>query len=168
MLKRIAEILLRSKIERENKARKKKYIPWDKAQKLALIISSDQIKNKSSIDRYIEGTKKYVEVFVIETESKAPSYADWNCMIKKDKSFLKLPTRGVLDAHKGKQFDVLINVCSESNLFATSLSSTLQASLKCGRNDRFGVSDLIIKREDNFDLIKFLDDLTGYLKVIKD
>ncbi len=168
MLQQIAEILVKSRVNRDTRSRKKKYVPWDKAQRLALIVSSDQVKNKSVLDKYIESTKKYVEVFVIETEIKEPSFADWHCLVKKDRSFLKLPKRTALAEYKGKQFDVLVNACPDTDLFATSLTSALSASLKCGRSDRYNDTDIIIKGGPNFDLIRFLNELTGYLKTIRD
>lgn len=167
MFKAIAKIILKSKISRENSARQKKFVPWDKIEKMALIIEKQDSLNKSVIDRFIDDTKKHIEVFYIETSSKDCTYSDWNCYSKKDTSLWNLPKKTKESELKSKKFDTVINTCSETNLFATAISSTLGAHFKCAENDSFNLPDLIIKKTDPFNLKNYLDETVKYLKMIK-
>ncbi|MCC6372246.1 MAG: hypothetical protein IT236_14675 [Bacteroidia bacterium] len=167
MLNNLAEILLKSKIEKDNAQRKRRFLNWDKIEKIALIVSKDEALNKSAIDTYIERTKKYVEVFHIELNSKEPSYGDWECFSKKDKSLLRLPKKNRIEKLKTKNFDLVINTSNTDELFSTSLSSSINAALKCGTSERFNDTDLIIVKKESGNLIKYLDDVVTYLKMIK-
>jgi hypothetical protein len=167
MLKGIARILLRSKINRDNLTRKKKFLSWEKIEKIALIIDKNTHLNKSILDKFVEETKKYIQVFYIEIDSKGPTYHDWKCFSKKDRSFFHLPKKKLESELKHKQFDVIINTCNENNLFSASLCSSLSAYLKCGRDNDHNVSDLVIKKAETSDLIGYLNDVIKYLKMIK-
>lgn len=168
MLTNFAEILLKSKIERDNRQRHKKFLPWDKIERIALITNNQLAGNKSAVDKFIEQSGKYIEVFLVETENKEATYADWHCFVKKDRSLFKLPRKQKLEALAGKQFDLVINTCPDDNLFATSLSSALKASLKCGASSRFMDTDLIIKFSEPFNLPGYLGNVVKYLKMIRD
>ncbi len=167
MLGAIAKIILRSRINTENSARQKKFLPWDKIEKIALILEKHEGLNKSSVDRFIEDTKKYIEVFYIETSSKDRSYNDWNCFSRKDKSFLNLPNKNLESEFKNKKFDTVLNTCAETNLFAFAVASYLPAYLKCGENTRFNLADLVIKKTEPFNLKNYLDETVKYLKMIR-
>lgn len=167
MLNKLSERILKSKIKKDNALRSRAFLPWDKIDKIALIISNEEALNKSAIDKYLERTKKYVEVFHIELKSKEPTYNDWECFAKKDKSVLKFPKNNKLNKLKSKHFDLVINACPQDELFSTALASTLNAPLKCGSGSRFNDCDLIIKRTERTELLKYLDDVTHYLKMIK-
>lgn len=167
MFSSIAKIILRSRIREENSKRQKKFLPWDKIDKIALIVEKDASLNKSMIDRFIEETKKYVEVFYIETTSKHPSFADWNCFSKKDRSLWNLPKKNMDSELQNKKFDAVINTCPENNLFALAICSSLPAHLKCSENDGFNLADLIIKKTEPFNLRSYLEDTVKYLKMIR-
>lgn len=167
MLRSIAQISLRSKIKRDNLERQKKFLPWDKIEKIALIIDKDTALNKSALDKFVEDTKKYIQVFYVETSSKEPTYHDWNCFSKKDRSLLNLPKKDLETQLKQQRFDVVINTCSEDNLFSASLCSSLSAYLKCSRSEGHNVSDLIIKKSEPFNIIAYLNDVIKYLKMIR-
>lgn len=167
MVRAIANFILRSRINRENSARQKKFLPWDRIDKLALIVEHQENLNKSVVDRFIEDTKKYVEVFYIETKSKHPSFSDWYCFSKKDASLLHLPKKEKITELHHKKFDAVINTCSETNLFAMAVSNSLPASLKCSATAKFHLADLIIKKAEPFSLKNYLDETVRYLKMIK-
>src|SRR4051812_26298355 len=95
MLSFIARMAVRAKAEKGLKTRTRKFLPWEKIEKIALIICKDAYVNKSAIDKFIHDSKKYIEVFYIELRSKEPSFGDWQCFSKKDRSLLKLPTTKV-------------------------------------------------------------------------
>jgi hypothetical protein len=167
MLRPIARIALRLKIKRDNMRRQKKFVPWERIEKIALIIDNENGLNKSALDRFVEETKKYIQVFFVETRSKQPSYHDWTCFSKKDRSLLSLPTKRLESELRHKRFDVVINACAGNNLFSTSISSSLSADLKCGLTNDYDVSDLIVKRTDSFTLVDYLSEVVRYLKMIR-
>jgi hypothetical protein len=168
MLKRvIANIILKSRTAFESKKRKGAFLSWDSIQKIALVISKRDNINKSQVDQFITGTKKYVEVFYIELDSKTPTYNDWNCFTKKDRSFVGLPSGAVLQGLSGKQFDVVINTCQEIELYSTALAGILHAPLKCGSSNRFNDSDLVIKKTGINSIMDYLHEVVRYLKMIR-
>lgn len=165
MFAAIAGSLTRSKILAKNKSREKSFINWNKAQKIALII--DGPINKSEIDRFTEGTKKYVEVFYIEPASKQASYANWTCCFKKDKTFLNLPKQTLLSELSHKHFDIAIN-CSEKNvLFGAAVCSEINAPMKSGFNSFAGELDLVLEKKQGDTLISYLKNMVHYLEMIR-
>jgi hypothetical protein len=167
MLSSIAKILVKSQITRENTTRKKKFLPWDNIEKIALIINKDDSVNKSAIDKFVEGTRKYVEVFYIEIKSKDSSYNDWHCFSKKDRSLFNLPKKNIESGLRHKKFDVVINTCEGDNLFSTAICSSLSAPLKCTTSSKFNDGDMIIKKTEPFHLLNYLADTIKYLKMIR-
>src|SRR5688572_5096430 len=107
LLRTIAKIILNSRIAFENKKRKSAFLPWERIEKIALIMSKKDNVNKSLIDSFISGTRKYVEVYYIELDSKTNTYHDWNCFNKKDKTLLGLPSKSVTQGLTGRKFDVV-------------------------------------------------------------
>jgi hypothetical protein len=167
MLTPFAKIVVNSKIRKENLMRQKKFVPWENIERIALIIHQEDRVNKSAIDKFVNDTKKYVEVFYIETRSKQPTYGDWNCLSKKDVSFLNLPKKTLETQLKNKNFDVVINTCKDNDLFSASVCSSLQAFLKCAGSSHLSEADLIIRKTEPFDLIYYLHDIVKYLKMIR-
>jgi len=167
MLGALAKMILKSKIKRDNLRRQKKFMPWEQIEKMALIIETQDSLNKSLIDKFIDDTKKHIEVFYIELQSKEPSYNDWHCFSKKDKSLWNLPAKSVESELRTKKFDAVINTCTETNLFAMSVCSSVPAYLKCGEHAGFNLADLIIKNTQPFNLKNYLDETVRYLKMIR-
>src|SRR5436190_18497581 len=144
----VARLFLKSQLQRDNQKRQKKFLSWDKIEKIALIINKDQAVNKSAVDRFIDESKKFIEVFYIEIRSKEPSYGDWQCFSKKDRSFLNLPAKHVETTLMHKKFDVVINTCQSNNLFSAALSSLIPASFRCASSAQFSDADIVIRRRD--------------------
>lgn len=167
MLNKLAEITLRSQITKNNSTRQKQFLPWDKIQKIALVISKDETINKSAIDKFISDSQKHIEVFFIELSSKTPGYGDWKCYTKKDKTLLGLPKNTVTQDLATKKFDLVINAANHSTLFASAITSALQAPLKCAQATNFSEAELIIEKTVPFNLINYLNDVVKYLKMIK-
>ena len=163
----LSKILLKSNIARENSRRHRKFLAWDNIEKIALIICKEDQINKSAIDKFINETKKFIEVFYVEPTSKQPSFGDWQCFCKKDKSLINLPKKTVRQELKSKRFDVVINTSDENDFFSVAIASSLNAYLKCGRNNTFNDLDLIIKKTEPFSLNNYLNDTVKYLKMIK-
>ncbi|MDO9001106.1 MAG: hypothetical protein Q7W45_15180 [Bacteroidota bacterium] len=167
MLNKIAEINLKSLITKNNLNSKKQFLPWDNVQKIALVISNDNSINKSAIDKFIFDSQKYVEVFFIELNSKTPSYGDWKCFTKKEKSLSNLPKKAVIDDLNTKKFELVINASVNFNLFAAVVTACLKAPLKCGQTNKYNEVELIIQKTEPFNLTNYLNDVVKYLKMIK-
>lgn len=167
MLQLLGKIILRSKINNRRLPQKKNFLPWDNIEKMAIIIDEDKMLNKSAIDKFIDDTKKHVEVFYLETRSKQKTYHDWHCFSRKERSLFYLPTKQAESELKNKQFDVVINTCHETNLFAFAVSSHLKTLLRCGNNSTFNLADLIIINSESGKTINYLENTVKYLKMIK-
>jgi len=166
MFTSIANYLTRSKIHRQNSARKKQFSDWHKIEKIALVIDEIKNLNKSEADKFIEGLKKYTGVFYVEPSSKLPSFSDWTCFSKKDKTILNLPKSIVLNNLNSKKFDLVISVSGQNPLFTANITSQINAAFKCGNNNLFGELDLIIERKDK-DLVSYLKEVVKYLQMIR-
>ncbi len=167
MLKFLAKISLRNTIARESSTRQRRFLSWDNINRIALIIDREDFSDKRTVDRFIEETRKHVEVFLVETKSKEPSFHDWHCFSKKDRNFLALPNNKTFLELKNRTFDVCINTCKADNLFSESLYATLKAQLKCGRHLIYQTSDLVIEKKDPSGLTNYLNEVVRYLKMIR-
>ncbi len=163
----LARFSLQSQIRKDNLIRKKQFLPWEKVEKIALILQQHESINKSAVDRFMDSTNKFVEVFYIDLKAKAPAYADWRCFSKKDASLLALPRQTILRELKNKTFDLVIATPGNSPLFTAALVSGLKAPFKCGFSQAFNNVDLIIEKPGAYQLMSYLDDALRYLKMIK-
>lgn len=167
MLHTIAKIQLKSKIHRNNALRKKQFYNWNNIQKIALIIGNQDVINKSLLDTFIEQLQTYTEVFFIETNSKTPSYSDWHCFAKENKSALGLPKKVMVDALQNKKFDLVIDAAKGYEIYSAAIAAYIHAPLNCGTQNWFEQHDLIIHRTENQDLLPYLNEVVKYLKMIK-
>ncbi len=166
MLKFFIKLKLNSIIEKNSTKKIKRFLSWNDISSMAIIIQFDEKLNKNNLDKFIEKTGKYVEIFYIETNNKQATFGDWNCFTKKDLTFLKLPKSETILSLKTKQFDIVINTCND-NLFATALNNYLTSPFKCGPSDTYKDTDLIIYKKESLDLPLYLNDISAYLKMIK-
>lgn len=167
MFQSLGKIILRSQIKNRTLPQKKNFLPWDNIEKMAIIVDEGESLNKSVIDKFIDDTKKHVEVFYLETRSKQKTYHDWHCFSRKERSLFYLPTKQTESELKSKQFDVVINTCNETNLFAFAVSSHLKTLLRCGNNSTFNLADLIITNSGSDKTLNYLENTVKYLKMIK-
>ncbi len=168
LLNFIINILLKAQLAKENTAIKKQFLNWEAIEKIAIIIDNTTPINKSVIDKFCIDTKRYVEVYYVELNSKQPTFADWQCFTKKHTTIFNLPKQLYLNELKSKAFNCVINTCHHQNLFAISLQSALQAPIKCSDNANYNQTDLIIlKSPSSTIIISYLNDVTHYLKMIK-
>jgi len=167
MLSKLADIRIKSTINKLGGAKSKQFIPWQNIQKIALILNQNQQVNKSAIDKFITKHQKYIEVFYIEINSKEPTYADWRCFVKADLNLLKLPKNKIILDLKQKHFDLVINTGDEKDQFAQNVTAALSANYKCGAFEKFNQTNLIIKKTEPFVLNDYLEDVVKYLKMIK-
>ncbi len=167
MFTSIARLSLGSKITKDNLHRKKHFLPWDKVEKIALILHKNDNINKSTLDKFVDGTKKFIEVFYVDLSARQAPYSDWRCLTRKDASWLKLPGAALISELQKKKFDLVINTSADTELFATAMVSTLQAPLKCGSSKKFNDVDLIIKKTSPYHVVDYLNEVVKYLKMIR-
>ncbi len=167
MLEFFAKLKLNSIIDKNPTKQTKRFLSWNDISSMAIIIESNKNLNKNNLDNFIEKTGKFVEVFYVETNNKQATFGDWNCFTKKDLTFLKLPKSETILSLKTKQFDLVINTCNDSNLFAAALNNYLTSTFKCGLSNAYNDTDLIISKQESYDLPLYLTDISNYLKMIK-
>ena len=167
MLTSFARFRLQSRISRDNVNRKKQFLPWEKIEKIGLILHQADNINKSSLDKFLEGTKRNIHVFYVDLAAKHPPFADWSCFTKKDVTLLGLPRQTVLSELKKQKFDLVINTCGDTELFATALVSAFTAPFKCGNSRAFNDVDLIIKKTEPYHVVDYLNEVLRYLNMIK-
>jgi hypothetical protein len=136
---------------------------WNSVSRLAIILSDRSDVNKSGIDRFVEETGKYVEVFYVETGARKPSYADWNCLTRKHSTAMDTPRREVLAGMKGKRFDVVINAATDR--FSAVLSGSINAALRCACTPKYREADLVITNTNG--LGDYLSQVLRYLRMIR-
>ena len=162
----IGQRILRSRIKRNEEDRKRDFISWEKVQSVAIVISSRDNVAKNMVDNFIKDSRKFIEVFYVELNKKTPSYSDWQCFIRQHRSFFNLPKKVISKELEKKQFDLVINTASESDVFSRSLCEFIQAPFKCSTGDLVGV-DLVIERPDGYKLISYLEEVVRYLRMIR-
>lgn len=167
MLEFFAKLKLNSIIDKNPTKKTKRFLSWNDISSMAIIIESNKNLNKNNLDEFIEKTGKFVEVFYVETNNKQATFGDWNCFTKKDLTFLKLPKSETILSLKTKQFDLVINTCNDSNLFAAALNNYLISTFNCGASNAHNDTDLIISKQESYDLPLYLTDISNYLKMIK-
>lgn len=165
MLKKLADIQVKSTIKNLGN-QTKTFIPWQNIHKIALVLNHSQNVNKSAIDKFVSKHQKFVEVYFIEETAKAATYADWQSIIKTDLNLLKLPKSTFLKNLNQKKYDLVINTCDENDRIAKSITTAIQANYKCGAFDNFSQTNLVIKKNEPFSLIDYLEETIKYLKMI--
>jgi hypothetical protein len=162
----IGKIILRSRLKRNEADRYRNFISWEKVETVAIVISSRDKVAKNMVDNFVKDSRKFIEVFYVELNKKTPSYNDWQCFIGKHRSFFNLPKKVISKELEKKQFDVVINTASESDVFSRSLCEIIQAPFKCSTGNLAGV-DLVIERPDGYKLLNYLEEVIRYLKMIR-
>lgn len=167
MFRSIASYLTRGAVEKQNQTRKKLFLNWDKIERIALILDDASPVNKSGIDKFTEQTKKFIDVYFIELNSKTASYGDWICLTKKDRTWLGLPKAHIDSSLKNRNYQLVINAADRYDLFATALVSKINAPYTGGCRDLFGETDLVIEKLPGKNLSQYLDEVAKYLRMIK-
>jgi hypothetical protein len=166
MLTKISEIILKYRLSAGENARKKQFLPWEKIEKIALVITNGDMVAKNTIDKFVLDSRKFIEVFYIEVNSSKRSYSDWQCFSRKDRSLFRLPNRQLTRELGKKKFDLVINTGSNDDVFSRGVSGLLSAPLKCAAAG-FREVDLVIERPGNYQLLNYLEEVVRYLKMIR-
>jgi len=165
MIRKLAELMLRYRISRRESARERKFMSWERIDRIALVVNSRDRVARHAIDSFISESRKFIEVFYVEVNRRAPTYADWQCFLKKHTSFFNLPGKTVAHELEKQRFDIVINTSSDTDLFSRSVAGLLSAPFKCSTTV-FREVDLVIERPDNYGLDAYLQEVVKYLKMI--
>lgn len=136
---------------------------WDAVERIALVVSHDPTLNKSGIDRFVQETGKYVEVFYVETGSRKATYGDWRCLTREHKSFLGTPTKAVLKELRSSRYDLVINAGGDH--YSAVLSAAFDAPVKCSSTRQFNEADLVITNTNG--LGDYLSQVLRYMQMIR-
>lgn len=167
MLGILSKYFTKTIIEKNNFNRQKQFLNWDKLEKIALILDDSLPINKNEIDKFIDHTKKYVDIYFLELNSKKSTFGDWICFTKKDADFFKLPKSHVESSIKNRQYQLVINVTAKYSNFAAIITSQMRPLFSCGNNNLFGEVDVIIENKTTNSVTEFLKETQKYLQMIK-
>lgn len=168
MVRSIGKILVKSKLKKTELSRNKGFLPWDKVNKLAILIEKDAEFSKFELDEFIDKCKKMVDIYYLETSNKIATFSDWNCLTKNHKSLFGLPIKSVEQNILTKKYDLIINTCKSENLYAISLAISAQATMHCGFENNFNEPDFVVLKSGNQKLIGYLTNLMNYLKMLRE
>lgn len=167
MLGIISKYLTKNAVEKNNFNRQKQFLNWDKIEKIALILDDSVPINKNEIDKFIDHTKKYVDIYFLELNAKKSTFGDWICFTKKDADFFKLPKSHVESSVKNRHYQLVINVTAKYSNFAAIITSQLHPSFSCGINNLYGEVDVIIENNKTHSVTEYLKEIQKYLQMIK-
>jgi hypothetical protein len=167
MFRSIARWLLRSKLSKASSDAPKNFLSWQQINSIGLIISKDTSLNRNALDKWIADTKKFVEVFYVETSEKIASYGDWYCFTKKDKTLFNLPKKTIEADLQQKKYDLLINTASDKDYYAAAVLIALNAPYKCAASPELQDANLIVSPSVEGNLIHQLQDTMRYLQMIR-
>jgi hypothetical protein len=167
MLKTIAGFKIRSKVRLRKTNEGRSFPEWSRINRIALVIEEENNVSKQQMDNFLKSVQKYTEVYYLELNRKSASYSDWNCIYRKGKSLLGLPTKEIENQALRQSYDLVINAVQSSASFATALCCDFRSNCLCSCSDFFGHSDLIIKRHENQTLVSYLEEVVRYIKMIK-
>jgi hypothetical protein len=123
-------------------AEERRFLPWESVSKMAIILPEEESLNKSEMDRLLSGFQKFVDVFYIQTATKAPLFSDWRCFMKKDFHWSGAPSRNVAHELGVRKYDLVMN--AGAHIYAASVCAVIPATFKCGRAAIFGEADFIV------------------------
>jgi hypothetical protein len=163
-VKIITQILLKALLKHPVNL-KTEFKGWQSLKNMAIVVDTAYPINKSELDKFCKELNVYVEVFYVELNAKIPSFADWQCFTKKQKTIFNLPKQNTITTTT--IFDCVINACDIQNYFATALCYQLKSNFVCGINSEYNKPQLVVLKTENSTLISYLTTVVNYLKMIK-
>jgi hypothetical protein len=140
---------------------------WEMISRIALVLSARTPPPKHEIDRFVEKTGKFVEVFYVETDAKKPTYSDWRCFTRADADGWKLPKKKVMQELASRHYDLVLNVAPSSDRFAVLLGAMIPAGLLCSSHNRYKEADLVISSATSGNVSDYLSEVLRYLQMIR-
>ena len=152
---------------KKSEAGGKNFVSWDKTRTVALLLDSKTSKNKSAIDKFVYETGKVVDVYYLDLDAKEASIKNFTTFTKQERGWLRLPNTKAKAKVANKKYDVLINASFAELDYSSVLSTLLKATCKCGFKSRSNELDLIVSRNNDQSIDKYLEALVNYLKMIR-
>lgn len=162
----IKELIITTRL-RSSEAGGRNFLPWDKTKTMALVLDSKTASSKNAIDKFIYEADKVVDVYYIDIHIKESAIKNFITFTKKEKSFFGLPNSKASAKIVKKKYDVLINASFSELDYSSVLSNSIKATCKCGYESRANELDMVVKRKEGQDLMKYLEELVNYLKMIR-
>jgi hypothetical protein len=122
------------------------------------------------IDKFIYETDKLVDVYYIDLDVKESPIKNFITFTKKEKSFFGLPNSKASAKILKKKYDLLVNASFAQLDYSSVLSNAIKATCKCGYQNKVNELDLVVRRgerKEGQDLMKYLEELVNYLKMIR-
>lgn len=162
----IKELIITTRL-RSGEAGGRNFLPWDKTKTMALVLDSKTASSKNVIDKFIYEADKVVDVYYIDIHVKESAIKNFITFTKKEKSFFGLPNGKAAAKIVKKKYDVLINASFSELDYSSVLSNSIKATCKCGYESRADELDMVVKRKEGQDLMKYLEELVNYLKMLR-
>lgn len=162
----LKEVIIKRKL-RKAETGGKNFIPWDRCKTIALVIDSKTSKSKSVIDKFIYEADKVVDVYYLDLDVKESAIKNFITLTKQEKNWLGLPNGKTTAKIVKKKYDLLINASFAELDYASVLTSMIKATCKCGFKSRTNELDLIVSKNNDQSIDKYLEALVNYLKMIK-
>lgn len=159
----LRNIFLNSTLKSNANKNGKQFLNWENITTIYILIDEPQI-DKHKLDKLFSSLNKHIESGYVNINSKTATFSDWHCFTKNESNFLNLPNSKAFIPNT--DFDLLINTCKPTNHYATSISATVAAKLKCSGFDEANLYNLVIKK-DSLSLIAYIESVVNYLKMIK-
>ncbi len=160
------ELIITTRL-RNSEAGGRNFLPWDKTKTVALILDSKTASNKNLIDKFIYEADKLIDVYYLDIHVKDSAIKNFITFTKQEKSFFGLPNNKASAKIVKKKYDLLINASFSEMDYSSVLSNSIKATCKCGFESRADELDMVVKRKEGQDLMKYLDELVNYLKMIR-
>ncbi|MBK7817077.1 MAG: hypothetical protein IPJ60_05570 [Sphingobacteriaceae bacterium] len=162
----VKELIIAARL-RNSEGGGRNFLPWEKTKTIALVLDSKTASSKNAIDKFIYEADKVVDVYYIDIHVKESQIKNFITFSKQEKSFFGLPNGKASAKIVKKKYDVLINAAFSELDYSSVLSNSIKATCKCGFECRADELDMIVKRKEGQDLMKYLDELVNYLKMIR-
>ena len=134
---------------------------------MALILDSKAGSSKNLIDKFIYEADKLVDVYYLDIHVKESQIKNFITFTKQEKSFFGLPNGKANTKIVKKKYDLLINASFSELDYSSVLCNSVKATFKCGYQNRVEELDMVVKRKEGQDLMKYLGELVNYLKMIR-
>jgi hypothetical protein len=162
----LKELIIKSRLKK-NESVGRNFLPWDKTKTMALILDSKTASSKNLIDKFIYEADKLVDVYYIDLDVKESPIKNFITFTKQEKSFFGIPNSKASAKIVKKKYDLLVNASFAQLDYSSILSNAINATCKCGYQNKANELDLVVKRKEGQDLMKYLDELVNYLKMIR-
>ena len=162
----LSRYLISSRVRKENVNVKRQFMGWPAISRLALVIDQKQI-NKSQIDNFVQNSGKYIDVYLVETSAKVPSFNDWKSLTRKERTLIGVPNENAYNLVSKDAYDAIIVLTETDPDYCAAIVSSMKASFKCGNRNSYGEVDLIVECKSESSVTDKLSIIRKYLEMIR-